>query len=78
MKFTDMLTEMVQLKVGDKVQYSTQFLRSTGEYTGNVPKAKGVVKKLTSIGSNRHMAEVDWDLKDVPKKILTTNLSKIK
>lgn len=68
---------MSKIEVGDRVQYSVQWLRSIGEYTGSLPHAKGTVKKLVPLGS-KFLAVIDWGDLDVPEKVLTNNLKKLK
>ena len=48
-------------KEGDKVKYSRDFLRSTGQITGDVPFAKGVVMDVAPMG-DRQLVTIDFDL----------------
>lgn len=48
-----------EIKVGDKVAYSSQFLKSTGMHTGPVPFARGVVTDIKRYGAVV-IAYVDW------------------
>ncbi len=61
---------------GDKVAYKASFLRSTGQYTGSLPHARGVVKELKPFGDNA-LALIDWDTADAPERVLVSNLSKV-
>lgn len=63
------------LTVGDKVAYSAAWLRSTGQQTGDVPFARGVIKGFQSIGSTT-IAVVDWD-RDMPPKVNVKNLARV-
>jgi hypothetical protein len=63
--------------VGDTVQYSRQWLQSTGTHTGNLPRAKGVVTAIKSYGSTK-IATIEWDRPDVPERVNVANLSKVK
>lgn len=38
------------LAVGDRVAYSRGFLRSVGVFAGDMPHARGEIKKLTPLG----------------------------
>jgi hypothetical protein len=64
------------IEVGDRVCYSQRFLQSTGQYTGDVPFARGIVTALKSLGSLT-LAEIDWDNKDMPARVPTSNLSRV-
>ena len=46
-------------EVGAKVRYSAKFLRSTGQYTGDVPFARGVITALRPMGDST-IATVDF------------------
>lgn len=61
------------VKVGDRVGYSKQFLKSTSTYTGPIPFAKGVIKSITENG----IADVDWDNKEVPRFVHVFNLARV-
>ena len=63
------------LKVGDKVQYTKAWLRSTGMYTGDIPRAKGIIKKIEPLGQTA-LAHIKWDKPDVPPKVNVKNLEK--
>jgi len=74
-------SKMPDIKVGDKVRYTVKFLRSTGEYTGAIPHARGIVKKLEPLGRGPDailIATIDWGNPDVPDKVNIMNLEKIK
>ena len=47
----------MQINKGDLVGYSAQFLRNTGQLTGDVPSMTGVVKEIR----RGVMADVVWD-----------------
>lgn len=61
------------IEVGDTVKYSRTFLRSTGQYTGDIPFAVGTVTGLVPLGDNV-LAEIDWKNENIPKRVLTQNL----
>ena len=50
-----------KLQVGDRVRYSAMFLRSTGQYLGEVPQAKGVITGIDGLGSDTRIADVRWE-----------------
>lgn len=64
------------LKVGDKVRYSSAWLRNTGQITGPVPFMQGVVIDVTKLGNNQ-LVSVDWKDGQVPSRVLASNLHKI-
>lgn len=61
------------IAVGDQVAMTAAFLRSTGQYTGDVPHAKGIVASLVPLGSIT-LAEIDWDTPDMPRRVAVANL----
>jgi hypothetical protein len=65
------------VQVGDTVAYSRQFLRNTGQYTGDAPFARGKVTGLTPLGQLL-LAQVLWDCEDLPGKVNVKNLSRVK
>jgi hypothetical protein len=64
------------VEVGDKVAYSVQFLRSIGCQTGDIPRARGVVKEVVKFGDNQ-LATIEWDLPYIPPKVVAFNLAKV-
>jgi len=48
------------MEIGNTVQYSKNWLRNTGQYTGDICFAKGVVKELEPFGKNE-LATIEWD-----------------
>ena len=64
----------MKLKVGDEVKYASQWLHNTGQYTGEIPFARGVIVSLSPLGggSDHELAEVDWG--DHKTKVVTPNL----
>ncbi len=65
-----------KISVGDRVAYKASFLRSTGQYTGDIPHARGVVTEIKPLGDNA-LATIDWGNDEIPAKVLTSNLSKV-
>lgn len=73
------------LKVGDRVRYSTKFLRSISAYTGDLPFARGEIEELKPIGrSELLIATIKWDRAygggdegSAARKVLVSNLERI-
>lgn len=61
------------VKVGDTVMYSRHWLRSTGQFTGDICFAKGTVKELKPLGEVT-LAVIDWGGADLPEKVNVKNL----
>jgi hypothetical protein len=66
------------IKEGDRVAFSKQFLQGTGQYTGDMPHARGTVTGLKSPGSDTTVAEIEWDTPDVPAPVNVKNLTTTK
>ena len=64
------------IEAGDTVAYSKQWLRSTGQMTGDAPFARGQVTGLVSLGS-LVLAEIAWDKPDLPTRVNVKNLSRV-
>jgi hypothetical protein len=64
------------LKIGDRVAYSADFLRSTGMYTGEEPGMRGTVKGFEDISHGFVLALVDWTGHGT-RKVNVRNLAKI-
>ncbi len=52
---------MIELKLGDQVRYSAEWCRNTGNQTGDIPFARGEVKRILNPGSDRAYADILWD-----------------
>ena len=65
------------VKVGDKVAYSRRFLRSISCFTGDMPQARGKVTGLKTLSEDVVLAEVEWDLPDLPGRVNVKNLSRV-
>lgn len=63
--------------VGDTVQYSADWLRSVGAYTGELPRVKGKVTSITDYGSTK-VATIDWGNPEIPERVNVANLTKVK
>ena len=73
MGFADRVSK---INVGDRVSYKASFLRSTGQFTGDLPHARGVVTEIKPLGDNA-LAVIDWGNPDIPSRVLVSNLSKV-
>lgn len=52
---------MTDLKPGDRVCFSREFLRNTGQFTGRAPFAVGSVEALEDLGHDLVIAFIRWD-----------------
>lgn len=64
------------MQIGTKVMYSRQWLKSTGNYTGDLPFARGTIIKIIDLGVTK-LAEIDWNNDDIPKRVNINNLHEI-
>jgi hypothetical protein len=65
---------MSHIDVGTRVRYRATFLRATGCYTGQMPRAMGTVVCLVPLGETL-LAEITWDDPDtLPGRVNVTNL----
>jgi hypothetical protein len=71
--FMDWQQRTQKINVGDRVAYSAAFLRGTGQFTGDVPHARGEVKALLPLGETT-LAEIAWDRPDLPARVNVANL----
>ncbi len=70
---------MSDIKKGDKVAYSRDFLRNTGQFTGPIPFARGVVTEIETLGKGGRtkIAVVEWSRdfgRQIPERINVANL----
>jgi len=72
---TDWVKRTQAIQVGDTVAYSKAFLQSTGQYTGDVPHARGKVTALKELGKEVTLAEIEWDKPDLPARVNVKNLT---
>lgn len=61
-------------KIGDRVQYARQWLRSTGQLTGDIPHAKGRIIGLSPVSAGLDIATIEWNTPGLSAKVLTSNL----
>jgi hypothetical protein len=67
---------MNNIKLGDTVCYTADWLRSVGDYAGPLGQARGTVTALRHLGESVTIATVRWDRPDVPTSINITNLER--
>jgi hypothetical protein len=58
------------------VAYKTLFLRSTGQFAGAIPHARGTVTEIQDYGGTR-IATIDWGDPDIPERVNVANLSAV-
>ena len=75
---TDWAKRTQPIQVGDRVGYSKQFLQSTGQYTGDVPFARGKVLALHTLSEDVILAEIEWDKPDLPTRVNVKNLTTVR
>lgn len=61
-------------KVGDRVQYARQWLRSTGNLAGDIPHATGRIIGLAPVSAGLDIATIEWNTAGLSAKVLTSNL----
>ena len=64
--------------MGDTVAYSKAFLQSIFCYSGDIPFARGKVTALVPIGGETILAEITWNLPDLPARVNVKNLCTVK
>jgi hypothetical protein len=65
---------MRAIQIGDKVAYSVQWLRSTGQVAGDAGHARGIVESLDTFSTGFTLARVKWDC-DMPDRVNVKNLA---
>jgi hypothetical protein len=74
---TDRTKRTQPIQVGDTVAYSKAFLQNTGQYTGDVPHARGKVTALVPLGKEITLAEIDWGNPDLPGRVNVKSLTTV-
>lgn len=59
---------------GDRVRYATNWLRSIGAYTGELPFARGTVATVEDHGQGFVLVTVDWTRSEGSRRVLAANL----
>ncbi len=65
---------MEALKIGDIVCYSREWLRSTGNITGDLPFGSGRIINIQNVGTSLALAIIEWNRQDIPTKVNVKNL----
>lgn len=65
-----------ELKVGDRVGYSFNFLRSIGDLT-YLAHARGAIVELRALSPQTTLARVEWNSDEYPSLINVENLARI-
>lgn len=63
-----------EINIGSYVKYSKNWLKSTGNYTGNLPRGIGRVINIEKLGKDLQLAIIQWNYKDIPDKVNVKNL----
>ncbi|QVL31634.1 hypothetical protein KIH39_22750 [Telmatocola sphagniphila] len=66
-----------KIQVGDKVAFSKRYCQSSGQVTGEIPFARGVVQELKAMGPEFVLATVKWDNPDIGEKVAASNLVRV-
>lgn len=61
-------------KIGDRVQYTRQWLRATGNLAGDIPHATGRIIGLSPVSAGLDIATIEWNIAGLSAKVLTSNL----
>jgi len=74
-----MKTKTQKLNVGDRVRFTADFCRNTGNQTGDIPFARGVIEELKPFShySDTILATIKWNNDpdcEMPHKVITANL----
>lgn len=64
---------MKEFKIDDTVMFSRGFLRSTGQFTGPAPFAKGKIEGLEELRPGLFIVAVNWG-NDEKTRVLSSNL----
>lgn len=66
------------MKVGDRVRYSPQWLKNTGQQTGDICFAKGIIEGILILSKETSIAVIEWDTPGLPDKVNVKNLERCK
>lgn len=75
------MTKTTDISVGDRVRFSSEWLRSTFAYTSPVGHLRGTVTDVRSFRSCPALVTVKWDqpyFEAIETRVLATNLDRIK
>ena len=68
------MTPAEAIAPGDRVRYATNWLRSIGAYTGELPVARGTVAAVEDHGQGFVLVTVDWTGGEGSRRVLAANL----
>lgn len=63
-------------QVGDRVAYAAAFLKSTGQYTGPLPRLRGTVQAIESFGPH-DLVTIAWDNYRAPSQYHDDGLGRV-
>lgn len=68
------MSKMKTFKIGDRVKYTREFCRNTGQITGDTPRDRGIVTEIKKYSDSFVLVTVEWQL-DSPGKVAAANLT---
>ena len=66
------------IQVGDTVAYSVSFIGRQHVCPSDLPFARGKVKALHRLDSGVILADIEWDIRGMPKRVNIKNVTKAK
>lgn len=66
-----------KFKVGDRVAYSVQFLRSIDMLNSSISHGRGIITELRMIAKDLVLAVIEWQNEDLPNVVNVKNLAKV-
>lgn len=69
------------ISIGDRVRFSSAWLRSTSSATSPVARLRGTVIEVKSLGSSNQYATIEWDslyFAERQTTVLCSNLQTVK
>jgi hypothetical protein len=63
-----------ELRIGDAVAYTQEFLDRNSRYPNDLPAAQGKVKALHRLDNGTVLADIDWSIPGVPKRVNVKSL----
>ena len=67
-----------KIEVGDTVAYSDSFIKRQNRYPTDMPSAQGKVRVLHRLDNGVILADIEWDVHGLPKRVNIKNLTKAK
>jgi len=65
-----------EIQVGDTVAYSGSFVDRQHLCPSDLPSARGKVRALRRLDSGVILADIEWDIRGLPKRVNIKNLTK--